>query len=72
MDVEGFVWQQMEHCIFRCVVPFGATHFFAIQKEVWIMKKGISLVLALVICLPLCACGKSKAAVEFVKLIKGS
>lgn len=33
------------------------------------MKKGISLVLALVMCLSLCACGKSKAATECENLI---
>lgn len=33
------------------------------------MKKGMSLVLALVMCLSLCACGKSKAAKECENLI---
>lgn len=33
------------------------------------MKRGISLVLALVLCLSLCACGKSKSATECEKLI---
>ena len=28
-----FVWQQMGLCVFRCVVPFGAAHFFIFQKE---------------------------------------
>ena len=34
------------------------------QKEGWKMKKGMSLVLALVMCLPLCACGPEKQTVE--------
>lgn len=32
LEGKGFVWQQMELCIFRCVVPFGTTHFFIFQK----------------------------------------
>ena len=33
------------------------------------MKRGISLILALIICLSLCACGKSEAVVKVEELI---
>ena len=59
LEGEGFVWQQMELCVFRRVVPFGATRFFILQKEGKQMKKTISLLLALVLCLSLCACGSN-------------
>ena len=42
-------------CVFRCVA--SATHFLIIQKEGIEMKQVISLLLALVLCLSLCACG---------------
>ncbi len=31
VEGRGFVWQQMELCVFRCVAPFGAAHFFDFQ-----------------------------------------
>lgn len=52
---------------FSCVASFEATHFFILKQEVNTeMKKWTALVLALVICLSLCACagGKSETPAE--------
>ena len=50
----------MELCVFGCVA--SATHFFILQKEGTQMKKAISLLLALAMCLSLCACGGGQAS----------
>ncbi len=50
----------MKLCVFRCVA--SAAHF--LQKEEMQMKKVISLLLALVMCLSLCACGDGNDTLE--------
>lgn len=47
---------------FSCVASFEATHFCFKGGEMR-MKKWIALLLALVMCLSLCACGSSKKCV---------
>ena len=42
---------------FSCVASFEATHFYFEQEVETKMKKWIALLLALVMCLSLCACG---------------
>ena len=28
------MWQQTELCVFRCVTPFGVTHFFVLREVI--------------------------------------
>ena len=56
--VRKVAWQQMELLRFSCVASFEATHFYFKTGGKTGMKKWTALLLALVMCLALCACGR--------------
>lgn len=72
------MWSVCSRSISTCLATVGVAFFgaaasvvalFIFSKEGLVMKKAISLILALALCLSLCSCGKSKAAKNVEALI---